>query len=69
VDAASSSPYFTYTATNGSNHVVWYEDTRSVPLKSALTVTYNLAGVSVFALGFEDATFWPAVISGFNGKP
>ena len=68
-DAASSSPYFTYTATNGSNHVVWYEDTRSVPLKSALTVTYNLAGVSVFALGFEDATFWPAVISGFNGKP
>jgi len=65
-DAASSSPYFSYTADNGTSHVVWYEDTQSIPLKSALAVTYNLAGVSVFALGFEDQTFWEAVSAGWG---
>ncbi len=63
-DTTSSSPFFTYQTKDGSNHVVWYEDTKSIPLKSALAVSYNLAGVSVFALGFEDQNFWIAVHSG-----
>jgi spore germination protein YaaH len=63
-DAATSSPYFTYTAANGTSHVVWYEDAQSVPLKSKLAVRYDLAGVSVFALGFENRKFWEAVSSG-----
>jgi spore germination protein len=67
-DETTSSPYFTYTAANGTSHVVWYEDTRSIPLKSALTVNYNLAGVSVFALGFEDQNFWEAISSGLNDQ-
>jgi len=66
-DAVSSSPYFNYTAPNGASHVVWYEDGRSIPLKTALTVKYDLAGVSVFALGFEDQTFWDAIRSGLGG--
>ena len=65
-DVTSSSPYFTYTSSNGCNHVVWYEDAQSVPLKSALTETYNLMGVSVFALGYDDQTFWEAITAGFN---
>ena len=44
--------------------MVWYEDATSIPLKSALAVSYNLAGVSVFALGFEDLNFWQAVHAG-----
>jgi hypothetical protein len=32
--------------------------------QSALAVSYNLAGVSVFALGFEDQSFWDAVHAG-----
>jgi spore germination protein len=68
-DAASSSPYFSYTGTDGSNHVVWYEDLESIPPKSKLAVTYSLAGISAFALGFEDRKFWDAVSSGLgNGK-
>jgi spore germination protein len=63
-DAVSSSPYFSYTAPNGTSHIVWYENAQSIPLKSALTVNYNLAGVSVFALGFEDQTFWDAITAG-----
>jgi spore germination protein YaaH len=67
-DATSSSPYFSYTAPNGTNHVVWYEDARSIQLKSALAVSDNLAGVSVFALGFEDQPFWDAVAAGLHQK-
>jgi spore germination protein len=67
-DVTSSSPYFSYTAANGTSHVVWYENTQSVSLKSALSVTYNLAGVSVFALGFEDQTFWESVTAGFGNR-
>jgi spore germination protein len=63
-DSASSSPFFTYHATDGSSHVVWYEDEKSIPLKSALAVSYKLAGVSVFALGYDDLRFWQAVHAG-----
>lgn len=63
-DAATSSPFFSYRTPNGANHVVWYEDTTSIPLKSVLAVSYNLGGVSVFALGFEDQSFWDAVHAG-----
>jgi len=60
-DAVSSSPYFSYTAPNGTSHIVWYENSQSISLKSALSASYDLAGVSVFALGFEDQSFWEAV--------
>jgi spore germination protein YaaH len=65
-DVSSSSPYFTYTAANGTSHVVWYENAESVPLKSKLAVNYDLAGVSVFALGFENLQFWEAVEAGLG---
>lgn len=68
-DVTSSSPYFSYTAANGASHVVWYEDTESIPLKSALAVSYDLAGVSVFALGFEDLIFWESVSAGLGAGP
>lgn len=63
-DTATSSPFFSYQTEKGAHHVVWYEDATSIPLKSALVLTYNLAGVSVFALGFEDQSFWDAVHAG-----
>jgi spore germination protein len=63
-DSASSSPFFTYHAADGSSHVVWYEDEKSIPLKSSLAVSHNLAGVSAFALGYDDLSFWQAVHAG-----
>ena len=68
-DVASSSPYFSYTSASGANHVVWYENAESIPLKSALATTYDLMGVSVFALGYDDETFWEAVSSGLGTGP
>jgi spore germination protein YaaH len=67
-DTATSSPYFSYTARNGDQHVAWYEDSESIPLKAHLAVSYNLAGVSVFALGFEDRHYWAAVDSGLGSS-
>jgi spore germination protein len=63
-DTATSSPFLVYQGEGGANHTVWYEDATSIPLKSALAVSYNLAGVSVFAFGFEDQGFWDAVHAG-----
>jgi spore germination protein YaaH len=63
-DRASSSPYFNYTAANGARHVVWYENARSIPLKAHLAVSKGLAGVSVWALGLDNAGFWRALQAG-----
>ena len=63
-DSTSSSPFFTYHAADGSSHVVWYEDEKSIPMKSSLAVSHHLAGVSVFALGYDNLSFWQAVHAG-----
>lgn len=63
-DAKSSSPYFHYTAKNGAKHVVWYENARSITLKSRLAQSLGLAGVSVWVLGANNADFWKAVRAG-----
>jgi len=62
-DASSSSPYFTYTK-NSHSHIVWYENATSLGEKVALVNQYHLAGISVFALGMEDDSFWQAMHSG-----
>lgn len=65
-DANSSSPFFTYTSAKGVSHIVWYENSESLPLKSKLAVTYNLAGVSIYALGFDNLSYWEAVSTGLG---
>ena len=63
-DSASSSPFIDYTDQNGDSHQVWYEDTQSIQQKSGYAVTLGLEGVSMWALGLEDASFWSAVEAG-----
>ncbi|MGI5824262.1 MAG: glycosyl hydrolase family 18 protein [Bacillota bacterium] len=43
-DQISESPFFEYTAPNGSNHVVWFEDIRSMQKKFQLIEEFNLLG-------------------------
>ncbi|WP_152394487.1 glycosyl hydrolase family 18 protein [Paenibacillus guangzhouensis] len=64
-DAATGSMYFKY-KTNGQNHIVWYEDALSIAQKTNYTVQYGLAGVSIYSLGEEDATFWEAIRNGLS---
>lgn len=65
-DSTSNSPYFDYADSSGDTHEVWYEDPRSIQLKTSYAVSLNLRGVSMWALGFEDASFWSAVQAGLD---
>lgn len=44
-DEQSMAPYFYYTL-NDNEHVVWFEDARSIDAKLRLAAEYNLHGVS-----------------------
>lgn len=59
-DEESGSPYVKYISA-GQRHVAWYEDAQSLRLKTGMARNYALGGVSIWALGTEDAAFWRAV--------
>ncbi|NLM36589.1 MAG: SH3 domain-containing protein [Firmicutes bacterium] len=50
-------PYFTYTE-GGVRHEVWYENRRSTAAKLELVKKYNLRGVAIWRLGYEDPEIW-----------
>lgn len=64
-DSSSQSPYLTYSE-EGHAHVVWFENEESIRIKTALVKKYNLAGISVWALGKENESFWQAVQTGLE---
>lgn len=64
-DTSSQSPFVTYME-NGNEHVVWFENEESIRTKVNLVQKYNLAGVSMWALGKEDERFWQAVEEGLK---
>ncbi len=49
-DETAMSPYFYYTDSLGSEHVVWFEDARSYRAKVALIDEFNLAGGFIWDL-------------------
>lgn len=56
-DAQSSSPYFYYW--NGTEqHEVWFENKYSLGIKLGLVKSYNLGGVGMWRMGFEDDDYW-----------
>jgi len=50
-DYTSQAPYFNYYASNGKQHVVWFEDARSMNAKLRTANEYNLGGVSYWTIG------------------
>ena len=76
-DTASATPYATWGTvvqqpdgtewtTANKQPVLWYDDAQSVTAKAALVNTYALGGASVWAMGYEDGTFWSAVSAGLG---
>lgn len=65
-DTATESAHFDYVASDGSRHQVWYESPQGIQDKAHLAVTLDLAGVSMWALGFENNSFWSAVDAGLH---
>ena len=47
-DEASQSPFYTYFDENGREHIVWFEDVRSVKAKLELAKEYSLEGMGVW---------------------
>ncbi|MCB6219906.1 glycosyl hydrolase family 18 protein [Bacillus paralicheniformis] len=65
-DKRSGSMRFSYTDQHKHRHVVWYEDEKTIAAKSRLAMRYKIAGVSVYSMGHESASFWQAVRKGIK---
>lgn len=76
-DTPSATPYATWGTvvqqpdqtewtTANKQPVLWYDDAQSITAKAALVNTYALGGASVWAMGYEDGTFWSAVSAGLG---
>lgn len=49
-DTKSQSPFFYYYSSDSKQHVVWFEDARSIEAKLKLVDKYNLGGVSYWTI-------------------
>ena len=49
-DETSQSPFFEYTDENGVDHVVWFDDVRSMDAKLRLIPEFGLAGGGVWQI-------------------
>ena len=49
-DETAQTPYYNYYVSNGQQHVVWFEDARSVAAKMQLLRNYDLAGYSIWTV-------------------
>lgn len=62
----AQSPYYNYRDENGNEHVVWFEDARSVEAKYKLASEYGLRGVSYWVLAQPFPQNWQVLDNMFN---
>lgn len=67
-DEESQSPFFQYYDNEGREHVVWFEDARSVQAKFDVVKTYKLRGVSYWVLGVSFPQNWTVLEANFTVK-
>ncbi|MCQ6282102.1 LysM peptidoglycan-binding domain-containing protein [Bacillus sp. EB600] len=65
-DEKSQSPFFNYVDEQGKEHVVWFEDARSVQAKYDLVKEKNLRGVSYWVLGNPFPQNWFVLADNFR---
>jgi spore germination protein len=65
-DQRSQAPTFNYRDARGTEHVVWFEDARSVRAKLLLANRYGLRGVSYWVLGVDFPQNWYVLSDMFN---
>lgn len=49
-DQTAQSPFFNYYDRSGKQHIVWFEDARSIEAKMKVVAKYNLGGVSYWTI-------------------
>lgn len=57
-DQEAKAPFFNYRDAEGKNHIVWFEDARSIQTRFNLVKRYGLKGVSYWVLGHEFPQNW-----------
>ena len=62
-DETAQAPYFYYTPRSGRQHVVWFEDARSMEAKLRLAAEYGFQGVGFWNLMREMPQLWPLLDS------
>lgn len=67
-DSLSQTPYYNYRDAQGRQHEVWFEDARSAQAKFDTVKSYNLGGISYWALGFPFPQNWALLKDNFNIK-
>ncbi|WP_298843123.1 glycosyl hydrolase family 18 protein [Clostridium sp.] len=65
-DYTSQAPFFNYYDANKKEHVVWFEDARSMNAKLMTAAKYNLGGVSYWTIGKYFPQAWLVQNSLFN---
>ena len=67
-DSNAKSPYFKYVE-NGAHHEVWFESPHSLKAKLNLVNTYDIGGIAIWKLGYEDNQYWKAIADAFRKLP
>ena len=65
-DYQAQAPYFRYYDTNGAQHIVWFEDARSIRAKLGLVYVYGLGGVSYWTINRYFPQNWLVLSSLFD---
>ena len=65
-DRTAQSPYFHYYDAQGRQHVVWFEDARSIRAKLALVKEFGLAGISYWTVGRPFSANWAVLSSAYD---
>jgi spore germination protein len=65
-DYRQQAPFFNYWDDQGKQHVVWFEDARSIQAKFNLLKELNLRGMSYWKLGLPFPQNWLLITDNFN---
>lgn len=65
-DPVAQAPYYHYWDEDGREHVVWFEDARSMQAKFDLIKEYGMAGISYWVLGHPFPQNWALLDANFT---
>ncbi|GAA3404986.1 LysM peptidoglycan-binding domain-containing protein [Paenibacillus hodogayensis] len=65
-DYTAQAPHFTYYDNEGREHIVWFEDARSMQAKFDLIKEYGLRGISYWVLGQDFPQNWALLEANFT---
>lgn len=57
-DQATETPTFTYTAENGDEHEVWYDDAQSIQARAQVAEEYGIRGLALWRMRLGDPAVW-----------